>query len=955
MFANSHKALLKHLLLISSLVIVALALPSEAKAQDGAIEGTVTDAAGEPLPGATVKVTNDNIGLERGTTTDRSGGYRFLSLPTGTYEAEASFVGFQSVIQQNITLRVDQVLRIDFELEDEGVDLDEVVVVGQVDAIEMRATSVSTPVTAAQIQNQPSFSRNILELGKLVPGARSRDGEAANFGGGPSEPGVQSPTGAVFEDFVVDGVSWKDRSAGSTITGDKNDAMLTQEAVDEMRFITNGFGAQYRGGSSVVAINTERGSNTFQGSAFTHGFTKQFRDTGPFESGGIEGDSYRFQWGGSLSGPIIEDRLFFNVAYEQENEQTPVSFNPGSEVFSEFAGTESFPAGQRLFSGGLTLRLSQSHSLEFTSHFRREDDPVILSGANTPDFGWTQDQPVSVYHLRHRYSSGDVSNDLSLSHHGRQWFTEPLVEAPMRVFPSMIMGPLNDPFPIKQNDNVTKITNHFRYFLGDFYGDHIFRIGGELGYSQLTERWANLANPLTVYGADDPESDPFLANIGIGRNVLEGEVDDLSNTDSAVTENDAWVMSLYAEDEWDVTSRLTLKIGLRWTADIGHLNNDFVMPDDFANRLRESGVPDEYIADRTRSNDLDNFGPRLRFSYDLFGNGRTSLAGGWTRSHDRPAANDVNRERREANWLVHTIIFNNAPFLPDDARPFFPDPTEDADELRELILSGDADLQPNITLLRNNIEHPTTDDFTFGVRHQFSSNITGSLDLVYGQTRHGFGSWNFNPLQAGERMQTSEFGDILLSGDFWERRNRSVLLTVRRDYSDDWMLQFNYALSRVTTEIMRPDSPEPFDFVPAPGDERHRFSINGIYDLPLGFRISGFATIASPTPFNAIDGRDLRQDGDFDTDFLDGQPFNFRASGFENWYRKIDLRLSKSFALPRGEVQFLAEVFNVLNTDNFSDYDIRQRNADGSMRENFGNPITAFEPRRVQFGVRVSF
>ena len=935
--------------------VLSLVAVQTASAQNSSIQGTVVTTDGEPLPGATVVVANSEIGLERGTATDVEGRYRFLSLPTGTYEVRTSFVGYQTVLKQNITLRVDQTLRVDFELTEQSMELDEVQVVAQSQAIEMNDPSVATPITPEQIANQPTFSRNLLELGKLVPGGRSRDGGGAEFGGGTSQPGTQSPTGAVFDEFIVDGVSWKDRSAGSTLTGNKDDAMLTQEAVDEMRFVTNGYDAQYRGGASVAVIETERGTNSFHGSVFTKGFSSEFRSRGAFEEGDIE-DSNRFQFGGSLSGPIIEDRLFFNVAYEEEDEDSPVTFSPGSDVWNQFSGTRTFAAGQRLVSAGLTGRLSQAHSLEFTTHARREGDPIHLGGAVTEDWGWTQDQKVTVYHLRHRYTpDGDIANDFSLSHQRRQWYTKPLSNEPTRVFPGIILGPLNFLWPLQQTDYVTKLTNHFTYLKNDWFGDHIFRAGGEVGYSELTEDWPLLVTPAFIYGVDDPEADPILAQIGVGRNVIEGETSNRTSTESAVVENDSWQLSFYAQDEWDVVPRLTLSLGLRWSAEPGHLNNEFVLPDDFATTLRGAGVPEEYLATGDRKDDLDNFAPRIRFSYDLFGTGQTTLSGGFARSFDRPPSNDVDREQREANWLVHTVIFNNAPFLPDEARPLFPDPTESPEELRQLVVSGEANLQPDITLLRNDIEHPVVDDYSIGVRHQLSNNIRASLNLVAKNTRNGFGSWNFNPLEEGARAATSDFGNVLLAGDFWERQYRALLFTVRRQYRDDWMFQFNYALSEINTDVMRPNSPDPFEDVSGSGDERHRFTINGIYNLPWGFRVSGFATLASPTPFDATDGRDLNGDGSFDNDFFGGEPFNFRPDGFEDWYRKIDLRVTKAISLRGSEVELLAEFFNVLNTDNFSGYFTRRRDADGTQLSRFGEPISAFQPRRVQFGARVSF
>jgi hypothetical protein len=177
-----------------------------------------------------------------------------------------------------------------------------------------------------------------------------------------------------------------------------------------------------------------------------------------------------------------------------------------------------------------------------------------------------------------------------------------------------------------------------------------------------------------------------------------------------------------------------------------------------------------------------------------------------------------------------------------------------------------------------------------------------------------------------------------------------MMMTVRRNFSDGWMFQFNYTLASVKTELQRPLEEGVFEDVNASTDERHRFLLTGIYTLPFNIRISGIITIASPTPRNAITGSDDNMDGDPENDFLDGQPFNWRPEGFENWYRNFDLNLAKTFNLGSGNsVEVRVDAFNLFNFDNFSAFQVNR------MAPNFGDPVAAFNPRRVQLGVRYHF
>mgnify|MGYP006292109625 FL=1 len=91
-------------------------------------------------------------------------------------------------------------------------------------------------------------------------------------------------------------------------------------------------------------------------------------------------------------------------------------------------------------------------------------------------------------------------------------------------------------------------------------------------------------------------------------------------------------------------------------------------------------------------------------------------------------------------------------------------------------------------------------------------------------------------------------------------------------------------------------------------------------------------------------------DGDPDNDFLDGQPFNWRPSGFENWYRSLDMNIAKTFRLGSGNaIELRLDAFNLFNFDNFSDFQV------SATAPTFGDPVAAFNPRRIQFGVRYEF
>lgn len=401
------------------LVLAGLSMSLNVHAQSsyGSIEGTIKDENGDPLIGVSVLALDPSTNFSRGAVTDENGVYRLLSIPNGTYNVTASYVGYQSVEKQNIKMLIGQVLKLDFDLSSEAVDIGEVLIVADAEAVEMRQTSVATPISREQIEYLPVFSRNILSLGQLVPGARSFDGNAADFTSGSSEPGVQSATGAVFGQWIIDGLNTKGRTAGSSITGNVNDVWISQLAVDEMRFITNGYDAQYEGGTEVTVVETKRGTNNLEVQAFVNGYQDWMRAQGPLEEEKPQ-DFYRVQSGFFVGGALIKDKLFFAGSYERNDEVQPVAFViPDDPQFSQYDRQINNDVGYTLWSTKFTAQLNDANTVDLSWFARRDDHNVVLPGANTALFGWTQDQVTDYVSLRYRHTpKTNVSNELIASY-----------------------------------------------------------------------------------------------------------------------------------------------------------------------------------------------------------------------------------------------------------------------------------------------------------------------------------------------------------------------------------------------------------------------------------------------------------------------------------------------------------------------------------------------------------
>jgi hypothetical protein len=206
---------------------------------------------------------------------------------------------------------------------------------------------------------------------------------------------------------------------------------------------------------------------------------------------------------------------------------------------------------------------------------------------------------------------------------------------------------------------------------------------------------------------------------------------------------------------------------------------------------------------------------------------------------------------------------------------------------------------------------------------------------------------------------TNKYGDIWL----WSASGTSLYEAVLASVSyrnANVFAQLSYTLSWAwTTNGGYPAEyvlPTLFYIQRSNYDERHRLVINATVNLPAGFQLSGIATLASPTPFPVSIGQDINNDNNFTDDWPNGErnmvPDYARI---RNWYKDIDLRVTKFFDIRDLRLGIWVDAFNVGNWFNAASYFGRMTDASGNPLATFGKPNSSYAPRTVQLGARVYF
>jgi hypothetical protein len=315
---------------ISRLVAVVLlsAAPLAAQVVTGAISGRITDNTGAVIAGATVQIQNVETGLSRNAQSDASGRYEVRNLPPGSYTVTAQQSGFKTEVRSGITLSVASEAVVNLELS-VGAVAEKVEVSAEAPAIETTTAALSGLVNPTQMRDLPLNGRSIDQLALLTPGVVQETNVAPGAFGGEGMRLVINGSRPTHVLYLLDGTVSSDYNMNGP--GSAASESLGVEAIREFRVLTHSYSAEYgRASGGVFSAITRSGTNDFHGSAYEFVRNNIFDARNFFNLGALP-PFRRNQFGASLGGRIVKDRLFFFANYEglrQRQALPSVSFVP---------------------------------------------------------------------------------------------------------------------------------------------------------------------------------------------------------------------------------------------------------------------------------------------------------------------------------------------------------------------------------------------------------------------------------------------------------------------------------------------------------------------------------------------------------------------------------------------------------------------------------------------------
>ncbi len=297
-------------------VLLALMLQQTGNAQVlyGSLTGNVTDRQGAVVPGATVTITHTETNQTRQGVTAANGSYDFATVPAGTYAVRISKPGFKSVSKENVVVTLNNITRADISV-DGGQVTETVIITADAAPIKTDRAEVSAELTSRPLRDLPvPLGRNYQNLFKTLPGFTPPE-DAHSVPSNPSRSLVFNVNGSSrsSNNTRIDGVT------STNIWLPHVTAYIPAlEAIETVNVVTNSFDAeQGLAGGAAINVQIRSGTNDFHGSAFEYHSNQHLKARDYFRpAGNAKGKFIQNQYGGTMGGPIIKNKLFFFVSYE---------------------------------------------------------------------------------------------------------------------------------------------------------------------------------------------------------------------------------------------------------------------------------------------------------------------------------------------------------------------------------------------------------------------------------------------------------------------------------------------------------------------------------------------------------------------------------------------------------------------------------------------------------------
>ena len=977
--------------LVGFFVVLLLATPLYAQQGTTELRGRVQDAQGGILPGVTVTVRNQATGMFRETVSSADGSFIASGLTPGTYEIVAELQGFKKFNRKDLMLEVGKTASVEVKMEVGGIE-QTVTVTADSPLVDVTSKEIGGNITSETLVQLPSVNGNFVGFVGLLPGIIPSI-STESFGGDSISVNGQDPRN---NNYMLDGGNNNDDVIGQRAG---TQARTPIEAIQEFQVITNQFDAEFgRTAGAVVNAVTKAGTNQIRGSGFGYFQRGDWTNKDFFakEKNLPKANTKYDRWGGTVGGPIVQDKLHYFASLERFAIDRPNTINiPARPDLSTTTATLD-RVWNTIVRGDHQLTRNNTYSLRWL----REASPQtnqIINGASLAasraesDVDQTLSANVNtvlsntkVNTLRTTWTRENVAfaNDCYNSKGRDLANCQPTLA--FRTYTDQ-----QDNTAQARIDDAIQLDETLAWFLPGKHGDHDIKFGAQYEYTGANNLNDGNANGTFTFTQNDKPFNPADPFTYPDRFTIR-----LGGT--TTTYERIHYFAGFVQDKWRFTPNLTLSLGVRYDLE------SFPIPE-----------TDDPLVDKAPQ-DRNNIAPRLGVTYDM-GGGKAAVRGGYGRFYERQHLELI-------GGLWTNTVFVSAPTFTSPANQADLGPRNGQFPTDPFLVNGpviNTALLPQVngTFSQNtgatwdnpDRRSPYTDQYTIGYERQLAGNLAISGDYVHNRQRDMLMQLNLNPNQRsnpnvnastltriGSPTLTAAVAELSVEHPglrpFTANVNQFVnvgrvdydafMFQLKKRYSHNYSAQVSYTYGKSDGNTSGSGAPGsnfqvgqdmhlelnqgPTDF-----DVRHNLTISGTALVPhtYGLNLSWVARALSGNPFSLTNSA-----VDADLNGIQAEPLpagNYTAFGTTDTFAlknydsgrngargpgffELDLRLGYRIPLSGSRrLELAADIFNVTNHTNFANPGGNQ-NTQSTFLVLTGYS-TSYTPRKLQIGARIQF